>query len=173
MNIIIVFALILGICAVAAFLYFAFESRKEQEARAVRNGLGGALIFIFIGIGLFIPAVKTIIIAIFGAGIVFGFTLLIPAKPDTRALKGSKGHLAGKPARFDERDTVFARFRSLVPGSEPYKTYYSSMHPEREEQDAKRRQKGFIGKPGSIDNEYQPNVAMMHASFAIPPFLGH
>ncbi|NOX35200.1 MAG: reductive dehalogenase [Deltaproteobacteria bacterium] len=173
MDILIGLVLILDFSAIAACLYFAFESKKEQEVRAFRNGLAGGLIFLFMGTGLFIPIIKIGVVLIFTMGLIFGLALLIPAEPDNKALKGTKGHLAGKPVRFDERDTVFSRFRSLVPGSKLYDTYYSNLHPEKEEQDAKRRTKGFIGKPGSIDNEYQPNVAMMHASFAIPPFLGH
>ena len=109
---------------------------------------------------------------VFGLAALFGLSLLIPATPNQKALGGAKGYLIGKPVRFDERDTVFARFRSLVPGSEHYKTYYSQLHPEKEELDAKRRERGFLGKPGSIDSGYLPNVAMMKASFDIPPYLG-
>ncbi len=164
--------LIADVSAILACLYFAFESYKEQEKRAQKNGLFLALAFTILGIGLFAGPVKPFILTIFGFGLVFGLALLIPAKPNTKALKGASGYLEGDPVRFDERDAVFARFRSLVKGSKPYKTYYSKLHPEKEEQDAKRRKKGFLGKPGNIDNEYQPNVAMMHASFAIPPLLG-
>ncbi|MCD4676405.1 MAG: reductive dehalogenase, partial [Desulfobacula sp.] len=173
MNILSGLVLIADLIAIAACLYFVFESKKEQEARAVRNGLAGLLICLVLGIGLFIPVVKMGVILIFILGFIFGLSLFIPARPNEKALKGAKGYLVGNPVRFDERDTVFSRFRSLIPGSKLYDTYYSKLHPEKKDLDAKRREKGFIGNPGSIDNEYQPNIAMMHASFDIPPFLGH
>ncbi len=163
---------IADVTAIAASLYFAFESHKEQEIRARKNGLLLALLFIFLGFGLLIEPVKPFIFAVFGIGLLFGLALLIPARPNKKALKGTRGYLESKPVRFDERDAVFARFRSLTKGSERYNTYYSTRHPKKEERDAKRREKGFLGKPGNIDNGYQPNVAMMHASFAIPPLLG-
>ena len=46
------------------------------------------------------------------------------------------------------------------------------MIPEKEEPDAKRRAKGFLGTPGGIDKGYRPNVSMMEAFFDIPEFLG-
>jgi len=48
------------------------------------------------------------------------------------------------------------------------------MHPEREEGDAARRAKGFLGKPtpGRIDGGYRPNVAMIGMSHHIPDVLG-
>jgi len=173
MNILLGVALIADLFAIAGCLYFVYESKKEQEARAVKNGLGLSLIFLILGIGLFIPVIKTGVFFIFVIGFFFGLSLLIPAAPNEKALKGAKGYLKEKPVRFDERDTVFARFRSLIPGSKQYEAYYSKLHPEKEERDAKRREKGFIGTPGSIDHEYQANVAMMHAAFSIPPYLGH
>lgn len=160
------------IMALGSCLYFTYESKKEQEDRAVKNGLLLSLFFVLLAFGLFIPVVGTAIKVVFGLVVLFGLSLLIPAKPDQKALRGAKGYLVEKPVRFDERDTVFARFRSLVPGSELYRTYYSDRHPEKEELDAKRREKGFLGKPGGIDSGYLPNVAMMKASFDIPPYLG-
>ncbi|MFA5906183.1 MAG: reductive dehalogenase domain-containing protein, partial [Desulfobacula sp.] len=165
-------ALAADLAALAACLYFTWESKKEQEARAVKNGLILSGLCVLMGIGLFIPVVGTAVKLIFIMALVFGLSLLIPAIPNAKALKGAKGYQVGNPVRFDERDTVFARYRSLVPGSILYKTYYLELHPEKEEKDARRREKGFIGKPGIIDNEYQPNVAMMHAAFDIPPYLG-
>ncbi len=156
-----------------SFAYFAFESHREQEARATKNGITGGVIAIIIGFLILIPQMKMVILLFFIAGAVFSLSLLIPASPNKKALKGAKGYLVGQPKRFDERDAVFARYRSLTKGTERYNYFYKNMHPEKEERDAKRRKKGFIGTPGSIDKEYQPNVAMMHASFSIPPYLGH
>jgi reductive dehalogenase len=119
-----------------------------------------------------IPQLKLIVLFCFLTGLIFFLCLLIPAKPNKKALKGARGYLVGEPKRFDERDSIFARHRSLAKGDERYNYFYKEMYPEKEEHDAKRRQSGILGRPGSIDNEYQPNVAMMHASFSMPMILG-
>jgi len=67
-----------------------------------------------------------------------------------RALEGSRGLIAEHVDRFDERMHVFARNRSLHPGSERYRQFYRE-HPEKEALDAARRKKGGpIGHPGTI-----------------------
>jgi hypothetical protein len=93
-----------------------------------------------------------------------------PANP--KALKGTQGLIVGEVKRPDERDIVFARNRSLRPGSEQYKAYYA-MRPELEPYDTARRQKGGpLGHPGSIDRPRdRPNVAATMASLAIPLHL--
>jgi len=79
----------------------------------------------------------------------------------------------GPVARFDERDVVFARNRSLRPGSREYEHYYKEMRPEKEAVDARRRERGGpLGKPGAIDGGYRPNVAMLISSFEVPNILG-
>ena len=156
----------------SAFLYFAFESYREQESRAAKNGIAGAIFVIFLAILILIPQLKITVLFCFIAGLIFFLCLLLPAKPNKKALKGAKGYLVGEPKRFDERDSIFARHRSLAKGDEHYNYFYKEIYPEKEEHDAKRRQSGILGKPGSIDNGYQPNVAMMHASFSIPLLLG-
>lgn len=159
--------------AIMACLYFSYECRKEQEFRAAKNGVLISCFLFLLGFSLFIPIAGAFAAFIFAILFIFGLSLLIPAVPNPKALMGTNGYRSAEPVRFDERDSVFARYRSLEPGSDLYQTYYSALHPEREEKDARRRQKGFIGKPGIIDKEYPPNVAMMHAAFDIPPFLGH
>ncbi len=172
MNVLYMFSAAAGLIGFTSCLYFAFESHKEQETRATKMGMAGALVLFVLTMGLFIPFIKSVVLILFMAAFFLSLVLFIPAKPNAAALKGSKGYIKGVPVRPDERDTVFARFRSLVPGSKAYQTYYTDLHPEREAGDAKRRERGFLGKPGSIDHEYQPNVAMMHAAFSIPPMLG-
>lgn len=156
----------------SAFLYFAFESSREQEGRATKNGLMGAILTIILAILILIPQLKIAILFCFISGLLFFLCLLIPANPNKKALKGTKGYLVGEPKRFDERDSIFARHRSLVKGEEHYNYFYKEMYPEKEEHDEKKRQKGVLGTPGKIDNGYQPNVAMMAASFAMPVILG-
>ncbi|MCK5310907.1 MAG: reductive dehalogenase [Desulfobacteraceae bacterium] len=172
MNVLIVLLLTADFFLFSAFLYFTFESYREQELRAAKNGALGTMLTIFLSIVIFIPQVKMAVLLFFIAGAIFSLSLLIPASPNKKALKGAKGYLVGQPQRFDERDSIFARHRSLIPGAEHYNIFYKEIYPEKEEHDAKRRQTGILGRPGKIDNEYQPNVAMMHASFSMPMFLG-
>jgi hypothetical protein len=57
------------------------------------------------------------------------------------ALKGTRGLIGGEVKRFDEREQVFARNRSLPPGSKEHETFYKE-HPEYEAYDTRRRKKG-------------------------------
>jgi ferredoxin len=156
----------------AGALYFAFESLKESERRAPRMGAGIAVLALLIGfLIIFLPILRVPFAIIVCLGAAFGLVLLIPGNHHLKALKGADGHLVEEPVRPDERDIPFARLRSLPPGSEYYRKYYQ-MHPEREEADRNRREKGLLGKPGGIDGRYPPNVSMIHASFDMPDFLG-
>jgi len=153
-------------------LYFTFESIREKERRAPRVGVVLSLFSLLLAaIILWVPVLRIPVAAAFGAGAVFGIILLFPGKPDPRILKGAGGHLVGEPERHDERDIPFARLRSVPAGSEYYRRYYEG-HPEKEAGDAKRREKGLLGHPGSIDSRYRPNVSMMEAAFDMPDFLG-
>ncbi len=97
---------------------------------------------------------------------------LVSGGANPRVLKGSLGYLVEEAGRTDERDTVFARNRSLPLGSEAYKKYYKH-HPQKEERDAERRLKGVpLGKAGAIDGGYRPNIAMMESAFQTPEMLG-
>jgi reductive dehalogenase len=106
-------------------------------------------------------------------GIIFGvltlFALMKKTPANQKALKGTKGLIVGEVKRHDEREIVFARNRSLRPGSEQYKAFYRN-HPEYEEYDAKRRIPGGIsGRFGKIDIPFEgPNVAATLASHIIP-----
>jgi len=151
---------------------FTYESLREKEPRAPKVGIAGTLFHLTLAwVILTVPQSHPIIAVFFGLIITFLLVLLIPAKPNPRALKGADGYLVGPVARFDERDIVFARNRSLPPGSDMYQQYYE-QHPDKEAFDARRREKGGpIGRPGAIDGSHPPNVAMILASFALPGFL--
>jgi len=154
-------------------LYFTWESIREDELRAPKIGAGLAILSLFIaGFVLWVPASRWIFVLCLGLGILSLVLLAIPTKPDTHALQGAQGHIVSDPVRHDERDISFARQRSIPPGTKYYDEYYKKLHPEREAWDAKRREKGLLGVPGSIDKGYRPNVAMMAASFDMPNFLG-
>ena len=90
-----------------------------------------------------------------------------------RALKGVDGYVVGNAKRYDEREQVFARERSIRPGSPEYEAFYRS-HPELEQMDSERRSLGgLLGKPGAIDHPGgEPNVSAMEAFFSIPPHFG-
>lgn len=115
-------------------------------------------------------------IALLAAGLVLGGTLTFffgrrtPANP--KALHGTDGLIVGEVKRFDEREIVFARNRSIRPGSEEYRIFYAS-HPELEAYDAKRRERGGpLGQLGSIDGlSGGPNVAATLAPGSIPQAL--
>ena len=79
---------------------------------------------------------------------------------NTDALSGTSGLIKGTVERFDERDQVFARNRSLRPGSEQYARYYET-HPDTEAIDTLRRKRGGVnGQPGFIDRPHErPNLA--------------
>ena len=120
---------------------------------------------------LLVPGIRWPLALLFGAGFLFTIFLLIKGWGPSPDPKGTADYLVTEPVRHDERDITFARARTVIPGTESYQEYYS-MHPEKEEADAKRRSKGILGTHGSIDNGYPPNVSMMQAAFEIPPFLG-
>ena len=86
-----------------------------------------------------------------------------------RAVLGSGGYVEEKLRRFDERQQVFARNRSLLPDSEQYREFYNN-HPSLEAGDRKRRAIGGpLGQAGTIDNPDEgPNIAAMFASLNIP-----
>ena len=157
----------------AAAIIFTWGSVREQEWRAIKIGLGGVLCMILLELVILLVPTLCWIVAIILAILILLFLLcLIPGRLNPRALKGSQGYVVRDVQRFDERDIVFARNRSLPPGSEIYKRYYQ-MHPEREERDAKRRVAGGpLGRLGSIDGGHRPNVAMLRGTFLVPLYLG-
>ncbi len=112
-----------------------------------------------------------LIVGIICAGTIFYF-IARQSKSNPRALAGSKGLIVGQVNRFDERIHVFARNRSLKPGSEQYKQLYKE-YPKLEDLDADRRQKGGpLGHPGIIDSPHgDANVAAFLASANIPLYL--
>lgn len=157
----------------AAGLLFALESFREKERRAPWAGLSTAMLFFLAGmLSWGFPALRWGIFFIYGLGILFLAVLFIPASSRSKAPAGTARCRVGAIHRFDERDIVFARNRSLPPGSDPYRLYYSK-YPERESRDALRRSKGGpVGSIGLIDKGFRPNVAMIEACFKMPVIFG-
>jgi len=157
-------------------LSFTSESIQEKEPRSPGVGVMGVVIcLIFVFLILWVPVSRVPIAILFGLICLVGILCLIPGPDNIKALKGAAGYLKGKGKRFDERDIVFARQRMNPNGSpeqkEVYRMYYSE-HPELEGPDDKRRRKGLLGTPGRIDSHHPSNIAMLHASFDLPDFLG-
>ena len=172
----------LGLSAQAAIgLSYLISSIWEKEKRASIfatvqfSGMAGLLIlFAYWWRGGFLATGTGIGVLIFFliGGAAVGVLLIRKTPANPKALKGTQGLIVGEVKRPDERDIVFARNRSLRPGSEQYKAYYA-MRPELEPYDTARRQKGGpLGHPGSIDRPRdRPNVAATMASLAIPLHL--
>ena len=117
------------------------------------------------------PGIGILICFLLG-GAASGIFLVRKTPANLKALEGTNGLIVGEVKRPDERDIVFARNRSIRPESEQYKAYYA-MHPEYEEYDTARREKGGpLGQPGTIDRPRErPNVAATLASLSIPVHL--
>lgn len=151
---------------------FLYESIRENEPRAPKWGLAGLSLHCGLGLAiLFVPPAVPWAALVLGGLVLTGLILAIPGPSTACAVNGARGYIKGSYQPYDERDHVFARNRSLTPGSEPYQDFYR-RHPQLEAGDARRRAKGGpVGKPGAIDNHYRPNVAMARAHNLIPSFL--
>jgi len=158
---------------ILAACLFTWESVKEREPRAPKAGLAATLLLLIPApVIVLLPPLRPFIGLIFGLVVLFGLACAVRGKANLRSLKGSQGYVVEEVHRFDERDIVFARNRCLPPESEVYRQYYA-LHPEKEVKDAERRKKGGpLGRPGSIDKGYRPNVSMVGAAFELPAFLG-
>ena len=161
-------ALALG---VLAFLSIAFYvsciHERERRASALAAVISGVVVVALIRFlaaaleGFFdTPAGVLTLAAICAVLAIGGFLFVRRTAPNVRALAGTHGRIVGEVNRFDERDQVFARNRTLRPGTKQYDAFYAE-HPGWEKPDAERRTVGPIGRPGLIDQPGdEPNVAM-------------
>ena len=164
----------LGIISIIGL--FTYESIREQESRAPKIGAAAISFHLLLGVLILVwPDVRIPLAWVFGILLAAHAIFLIPHKGKARSLKGAAGYLASDGSGFhqmDERDIMFARNRTIKPGTEQYDRYYA-MHPEHKEYDDRRRARGGpLGKPGSIDGSYRPNVSMLVSSFELPNMLG-
>jgi len=163
----------LGLIGMAGL--FTYESIREQEPRAPK--IGGAAVAFHICLGLLIlfwPPVRVPIAWFLGIGLALQAIFLIPYKGNTAAPKRAADDLVADGKDFipaDERDMVFAR-NAMQEGTEQYETYYNSHSEIKGIDDARRARGGPLGKPGSIDGRYRPNVSMLAASIDFPILLG-
>jgi reductive dehalogenase len=166
--------------AIIGFSYFVSSTWEKERRASIFGGLQFLLMLIpvimlfYIYSTGFFHTTPGIILLILGLMIGVGavLTLVLPLGVNPKALEGSRGLIVGEVSRQDEREIVFARNRSLPPGSEQYQRFYEA-HPEYEKYDAARRAKGGpLGRPGTIDKPGErPNVAATFASLSIPMFL--
>jgi len=175
----IVLAGLIGQAAVG--LNYLVSSVREKEKRAsFFAGLqfflmaGALVLFAFGWITGFLATAGGIgfLIGLLIAGVAGGIIFIRKTPASQKALAGTRGLITGEVKRFDERDIVFARNRTLRPGSEQYQTYYR-MRPEYEKLDAVRREKGGpLGQDGAIDKpKDRPNVAATLSSQGIAMHL--
>jgi reductive dehalogenase len=158
-------------------LSYLISSLREKEKNASFFGgvqfLGMAaalILFIYWWTSGFLATASGIgiMICLLIGGIAAAIMLIRKTRANQKALEGTRGLITGDVKRFDERDVVFARNRTIRPGSEQYKAYYR-MHPEYAQFDAARREKGGpLGQPGTIDKpKDRPNIAATLSSQGI------
>ncbi len=177
MDIIIFFVLIGLIGQAAVGLSYFISSIRESEKRASFFaglqflGMAGVVLlfiywwqtgFLYSGSGI------GILICLFAGGGLVAIFFVKETPANLKALQGTRGVIVGDVKKIDERDIVFARNRTIRPGSEQYKAYYE-MRPEYERIDAARREKGGpLGQPGAIDKpKDKPNIAATLSSQSI------
>lgn len=162
-------------------LYFFISCLWERERRAsffAGLQLAGMVFLLFLFLLLtragFFQTVLGAALLMLGLAVSAAALILLVRRgvPNPKALKGTKGSIAGEVKRVDEREIVFARNRSLRPGSAEYDLFYKE-HTEIEAHDAKRRERGGpLGQLGSIDRPAEgPNVSATLACLSIPLHL--
>ena len=174
----IIFFVLIGLIAQAAIgLSYLISSIRELEKRAsVFAGIqlsimtGAVLLFAYWwDTGFLYSGGGIVILICLIAGGSLAAILLVKRTPvNLKALQGTRGAIVGDVERVDERDVIFARNRTIRPGTSQFRAYYQ-MRPEYEKMDAARREKGGpLGQPGIIDRpEEKPNVAAALSSQGI------
>jgi reductive dehalogenase len=162
--------------AVVGLSYLISSVREKEKNASLFGGLqflgmaGALILFIYWWTNGFLATASGIgiMICLLIGGIAAAIMLIRKTPANQKALEGTQGLITGDVKRFDERDVVFARNRTIRPGSEQYKAYYR-MRPEYAQFDAARREKGGpLGQPGTIDKpKDRPNIAATLSSQGI------
>jgi len=176
----IIAGLVLAAQAVIALSFFISCLWEKEKRASFFSGLQLAcmllLLFLFLYLasnGFFQSTLGAVLLALAILMAAAAFLLLARRSPaNLKALKGTKGSIAGEVKRVDEREIVFARNRSIRPGSTEYGIFYKE-HPDLEAYDVKRRERGGpLGQLGSIDKPDEgPNAAATLACLSIPLHL--
>jgi reductive dehalogenase len=165
----------------AVGLAFFISCLQEREKRAslfagVQLACMILLLLLFLYLastGFFLTTLGAVLLVLAMLAAAAAFVLLArQSAPNLKALKGTRGSIAGEVKRVDEREIVFARNRSIRPGSTEYDIFYKE-HPDLEDYDAKRRERGGpLGQLGSIDKPDEgSNAAATLACLSIPLHL--
>lgn len=176
----IIAGLVLAVQAVIGLAFFISCLWEKEKRASFFSGLQLAslllILFLFLYLastGFFLTTIGAVLLALAILMAAAAFLLLARRSPaNLKALKGTKGSIAGEVKRVDEREIVFARNRSIRPGSAEYDIFYRE-HPDLEAHDAKRRERGGpLGQLGSIDRPDEgPNAAATLACLSIPLHL--
>lgn len=169
---------------IQAFIGFSFfvsciwEKEKRASVFAFLQFVGMSVVLgvflVLVTYGFFntIPGKVTLCLGYFGA-ISAALLLLKKTAPNPVALKGTQGLMTGQVNRLDERQIVFARNRSLMPGTEQFDIFYKQFPQYREYDDKRRAMGGPQGHIGTVDNPHADvNNAMTFASINMPHYLG-
>lgn len=142
---------------------FARDSWLEGEWRAFAVGCVVLVLWAALAVaGFRWEPFQDALYFVYGAMAAGGLLIAVPARNPFRVNTGTRAAVVGEIERHDERDNVFSRFRAPMAGAEAYRAYYDER-PEREEPDARRRAKGFMGEWGRIDKKFGPTIAMIKA----------
>ncbi|UCH21495.1 MAG: reductive dehalogenase [Deltaproteobacteria bacterium] len=173
-------AVVVIIPAIVGLSYFISSIREKEMRAAFFAGvqflfmLGLVILLFYLEAAGFFKTGFGLAVLILGIILAFGLCVFLTKKigSNPRALEGTEGLMVGSVQRNDERDIVFARNRTIRPGTKQYQTYYE-MRPEYQQFDTARREKGGpLGHPGTIDKpKDRPNVAATMASLSIPLHL--
>jgi reductive dehalogenase len=173
-------ALALTVQAMIGLSYFLSSIRENERRASLFGGLQflvmlGVLVVFFLlaRAGFFKTGLgPTVLIAGYVTAGLAVFFFVRKSGISFTALKGTRGLIGGEVKRFDEREQVFARNRSLPPGSKEHETFYKE-HPEYEAYDTRRRKKGGpLGEIGAIDGALgRANVQATLACVSVPQAL--
>ncbi len=165
---------VVAILAVGATLLaiFAASSLREKETRAAARGSIATLILLAV-MAVAILLFRWIPDARLGAG-VLGIALVLGAlyllAPARQTAKGTRPPIRGEVRRFDERDNIWARARTLHPNREDlpeYQSYYRA-HPGRRAFDD-RTFTHAVGERGCMDKANFHNKLV--GGVGLNPFL--
>jgi len=158
---------------------FVTDSVREKEVRALRIGLmsllGAVILLALVYLareGLLLERLRPLVDLVDALATAGAVVAVVPLGRNPAARNGTAAYVVGEVERFDERDQVFARIRSLRPGEREYASYYEA-HPERKDADDRRRAMGGpLGRPGSIDRHNRTNLAAFYALSSFPLLMG-
>ncbi len=173
-----IYFVLAGLIGQAAIgLSYLISSVWEKEKRASFFaalqflGMAGALLLFILWWQTgspYDPGGVIILVFLLVGGALVGLFFVSKSSANQKALQGTRGAIVSDVKRIDEMDIVFARNRTIRPGSQQYKAYYQ-MRPEYEKKDGARREKGGpLGHAGAIDKpKDRPNIAATLSSQGI------